>query len=184
MDRRTSYAFNCDFLVCKWRLNIHLRAVLWSCALSNRRFPCVFLSGRETGVGASRKDAISRRRFLHGKTGRRGELSPRYRLSRQGDRRSRAPSFGRHRYHSRRRWVSSHLSFSLLFTPTPLRSHRREALRSCSAARRAFCNIPAALRISTFQRLQTRADFTTFSILFMIRYITLLVSYKRLPIVK
>lgn len=71
-----------------------------------------FFSGRETGVGASRKNAISRRRLLHGKAGRRGELSPRYRLSRQGDRRSRAPGFGRHRYHSRWRRVSSRISLS------------------------------------------------------------------------
>lgn len=102
-----------------------------------------FFSGRETGVGASRKNAIPRRRLLHGKAGRRGKLSPRYRLSRQGDRWSRAPSFGRHRYHSRRRRVSSHLSFPLCSLP-------RHALTTRSICDyTTFCNIPAAPRIST-----------------------------------
>lgn len=113
----------------------------------------VFLSGGETGVGASRKDAIPRRRLLHGKAGRRGELPSRYRLPRQGDCRPRASSFSRYRYHSRRRRVSpcvlERLFLSLFFLfffffiiiSTLSRSEKHYNLAT-------FCNILAAISAS------------------------------------
>ena len=141
--------------------------------MSNQRFLHVFLSGRETGVGASRKNAISRRRFLHGKARRRRELSPRYRLPRQGDRWSRTPSFGRHRYHSRRRWVSSYLFLSHCYLP-------RYALIARSIAVLQYSRGTTDQHVSAI----TDSHGLYYFFLFMICYITLLVNCEHSLIIK
>lgn len=134
---------------------------------SNRRPAFFMLAGRETGVGASRKDTISRCCVVHRKAGRRGELSSGYRLPRQGNCRPRAASFGRHCHHSRRRRVSNcwrnRSSFSSLLALTG-EDHYDLA---------TSCNILAALRISA-SRCDCRLSrgYGTFSALLVISYVS------------